>query len=170
METLLIIFIVVTAVAVVIQMGVLVALFATVRKSSARMEALAAEIKARAIPTLDTAQTMLTTYRPKLGLIIDNLTETSAAVKEQVTRLEQPVGEVIERTRQQVLRVDELVTQTLDRVENATDAVQNSVSIPLRQATGILQGISVGLSTLFGRGVHNQVRRTASAPKDEMFI
>lgn len=170
METLLIIFIVVTAVAVVIQMCILVALYATVKKSTARMESLATEVQTRAIPTLDTAQNMLNTYRPKIDLIIDNLTEGSTTVKQQVARFEEPVGEVIERTRHQVQRVDEMMSRTLDRVENATELVQHSVSGPLRQATGVLQGLTAGLATLFGRGPYARAKRPVAAPKDEMFI
>ena len=50
------IFVGVTAAAVVIQAGILVALFVAVRKSSSRMEALATEVKTKVMPTADTAR------------------------------------------------------------------------------------------------------------------
>ena len=59
LETLMVVFIIVTSVAVVIQMGVLVALYLSVKKSSARMESLATQVETRAVPTLDMAQQIL---------------------------------------------------------------------------------------------------------------
>ena len=53
------IFVGVTAAAVVIQAGILVALFVAVKKSTSRMEALATEVKTKVMPTVDTAQSML---------------------------------------------------------------------------------------------------------------
>ena len=51
-------FIAVTAVAVVIQAGILVALYLSVRKSTAKMEALATEVTSKALPTMETVQSM----------------------------------------------------------------------------------------------------------------
>ena len=59
------IFVGVTAAAVVIQAGILVALFVAVRKSTSRMEALATEVKTKVMPTVDTAQSMLVEWRPE---------------------------------------------------------------------------------------------------------
>src|SRR4030088_1983472 len=58
-DNLLRVFIALTAVAVVVQAGILVALYLAVRKSAARMEALATEVTTKALPTLETAQSML---------------------------------------------------------------------------------------------------------------
>jgi hypothetical protein len=58
-------FIAVTGAAVVLQAGILVALYLAVRKTTTRMEALADEVKTKAVPTLDTAHAMLTELRPE---------------------------------------------------------------------------------------------------------
>ncbi len=171
LETLLTVFIIVTAVAVVIQMGVMVALYLSVKKSAARMESLANQVQTRALPTLETAQTMLQEYRPKLDTIISNLEATSTAVRQQVDNVNSNVGEVVDRARAQVARVDELVSRTLDRVEDATSIVHQSVVSPIRQASGILQGVTAGLATLFGRGPYARARRGVGTPSHEdMFI
>ncbi len=65
------IFVGVTAAAVVIQAGILVALFVAVKKSSSRMEALATEVKTKVMPTVDTAQSMLVEWRPKIDTIAE---------------------------------------------------------------------------------------------------
>ncbi|MFB3915436.1 MAG: hypothetical protein ACE14M_01815 [Terriglobales bacterium] len=169
MQTLLIIFIIVTSVAVVIQMAILAALYATVKKSSARVESLANEVQARAIPTLDAAQAMITEYRPKLDSIISNVAETSALVKDEVARLDTSVTEVVDRARMQVMRADALLSRTLDRVEYATEVVQHTVVSPIRQASGVLQGVTATIGVLFGKG-RSRRRGAMGSNDDEMFI
>ncbi len=170
LETLMIIFIIVTAVAVVIQMGILVALYGTVKKTSARMEAIASQVETRGLPTLEMAQSMLTEYRPKVDTILTNLSETTTTVKDQVARLDASVTDAMDRTRLQIVRIDELVSRTLDRVEDATEIVHHSVVSPIRQASGVLQGVTTGLAALFNRGPFSRARRSGGTPKDEMFI
>ncbi len=171
LETLLIIFIIVTAVAVVIQAGIMVALYFSVKKSSARMESLANQVQTRALPALETAQTMLQEYRPKVDTILANLAETSTAVKEQVNNVNTNVTETLERARIQIARVDDLISRTLDRVEDATALVHQSVVSPIRQASGILQGVTMGLATLFGRGPYARAKRGGGVPnREDMFI
>lgn len=170
METLLIVFIVVTAVAVVIQTGILIALFATFRKSVAHMEALATDVHSRAIPTLEAAQSMIAEYRPRLDTALDNLVSTTTLVRQQVSSLEEPVADAVERARMQVVRVDELMTRTLDRVEDTTELVHQSIITPVRRISGVMQGITAGLATLLGHSAFSRDRRPASMPKDEMFI
>ena len=55
-DNLLRIFIAVTTFAVVVQAGILIGLYLAVRKSTAKMEALAAEVTSKALPTMETVQ------------------------------------------------------------------------------------------------------------------
>ena len=65
-DTLLRIFIAVTTFAIVVQAGILIGLYLAFRKSSAKMEALAAEVSTKALPTLESAQSLLVELRPKI--------------------------------------------------------------------------------------------------------
>ena len=56
MPTFVNVFIIVTAVAVVIQAGILIGLFFAVRKTSKRVESLATDVQTKALPTIETAQ------------------------------------------------------------------------------------------------------------------
>ncbi|HSY65138.1 MAG TPA: hypothetical protein VK829_11095, partial [Terriglobales bacterium] len=64
------IFIAVTAAAVVIQAGILVALYLAVRQTSARMEALATEVTTKVLPTAEIVHSMLVEYRPLLQNLV----------------------------------------------------------------------------------------------------
>ncbi len=83
------------------------------------------------------------------------------------------VNDVVDRARLQVIRADELFSRTLDRVEQTSEMVQKTVVSPVRQLSGIMQGITVGLEFLFaGRGRKNGGGREERrpVPQDEMFI
>ncbi len=173
MENLITVFIAVTGAAVVLQAGILVAMYLAMRKSSARIEALALEVKTKAVPTLETAQAMLTELRPKLSVIADNLMETTISVRSQVERMDATVSDTVDRARLQIIRADELLSRTLDRVEETSDMVHRTVVSPVRQVSGLIQGVTAGLEFLLGgRGRRNGGRREARrpVPQDEMFI
>lgn len=167
------VFIAVTSAAVVLQAGILVAMYLAMRKSSARMEALALEVKSKAVPTLETAQAMLTELRPRLAVIADNLMETTISVRSQVERVDATVSDAVDRARLQVIRADELLSRTLDRVEETSDMVHRTVVSPVRQFSGLIQGVTAGIEFLLGgRGRRNGGSREARrpVPQDEMFI
>jgi hypothetical protein len=173
MENLTMVFIAVTAAAVLLQAAILVALYLSMRKSSARMEALALEVKSKAVPTLESAQAMLTELRPRLTVIADNLMETTHSVRAQVERMDATVSDAVDRARLQVIRADELLSRTLDRVEETSDMVHKTVISPVRQFSGLLQGVTAGIEFLLGgRGRRNGGSREARrpVPQDEMFI
>ena len=162
------IFVGVTAAAVVIQAGILVGLFVAVRKSASRMEALATEVKAKVLPTVDTAQSILVDMRPKIDTIASNVSETSSVVRGQIERLDATVTDIVDRTRLQVIRADELLNRTMDRIEETSEAVHRTVISPVRQLSGLVQGLTAGLEFLLGgkrRRGHD-----VSVPQDEMFI
>ena len=162
------IFVGVTAAAVVIQAGILVALFVAVKKSTSRMEALATEVKTKVMPTVDTAQSMLVEWRPKIDTIASNVSDTSSMVRGQLERIDATVSDVVDRTRLQVIRADELLNRTMDRIEETTDVVHRTVVSPIRQLSGLIQGVTAGLEFLFGG--KRASRRDVTVPQDEMFI
>jgi hypothetical protein len=162
------IFVGVTAAAVVIQAGILVALYVAVRKSSLRMEALANEVKAKVLPTADTAHALLVDLRPKIDTIASNVSETTTVVRGEIERLDASLGDVVDRARLQVIRADELISRTLDRIEETSDAVHRTVVSPVRHISGLVQGLTVGLEFLLGG--RRRRRADVTVPQDEMFI
>jgi hypothetical protein len=162
------IFIGVTAAAVVIQAGILVAMYLAVRQSTARMETLANDVRTKVLPAAEIAHSMLVEFRPHLQTLVTNVSESSTMVRSQIERLDATVSDAIDRTRLQVIRADELLNRTLDRVESTTNLVHKTVVSPVRQLAGLVQGVTSGLEFLIGarRRRHNGV----GVPQDEMFI
>src|SRR5579863_7955353 len=165
---LLIAFIAVTAAAVVVQAGILIGMYLATRKTSAKVESLAMEIKEKVLPTVDLVKSTLTDIQPKVETLVTNASESSNVVRAQLQRLDATLNDVIDRTRLQVIRVDELVGRTLDRVEETTDIVHRTVVSPVRQVSGVIQGITAGVE--FFMSGRRRRRDGVPAAQDEMFI
>jgi len=165
-------FVALTGIAVLLQACVLLAMYLAMRKSTQNLEELASDVKTKVMPTITQAQEMITELRPKVATIVENLADTTTTLRSEVQRVDATVNDVIDRARLQVIRGDELLSRTLDRVEQTSDIVHKTVVSPVRQISGLVQGITVGLEFLFSRGRRNGGGREQRrpVPQDEMFI
>jgi hypothetical protein len=168
-DNLLMFFIAATTFAVVIQAGILVGLYLTVRKSTAKMEALATEVTSKTLPTVQTVQNMLVELRPKIEVLTTNAAESSNLVRNQLARIDATLTDALDRTRLQVIRADELLNRTMDRVEETSEAVHKTVISPLRQVNGLMAALSTGFEVFLGQK-RRQPKNGAGVPQDEMFI
>jgi hypothetical protein len=168
-DTLLKFFIAVTAVAVVVQAGILVGLFLTVRRSTAKMEALAIEATSKILPTVETVQNLLVELRPRIEVVSINVAESSNLVRNQLARFDATLTDALDRTRLQVIRADELLNRTMDKVEETSDAVHKTVISPLRQVNGLMTAISTGVEVFLGQKKRHR-KNGVGVPQDEMFI
>ena len=168
-------FIGLTALAILIQAGILFGLFLTVRKTATRMEALAGEFKTKTLPTVETAQALLVDMRPKIEQIMGNVTHITGSaqhsahvVSSQMDRLDATMSDVLDRTRLHVIRADDIVNRTLDKVDNTTEMMHRAVASPIRKVGGLMQGISVGVEHFFSQ--RGRSRENMGVPQDELFI
>jgi len=168
-DNLLRIFIAVTTFAIVVQAGILIGLYLAVRKSTAKMEALANEVKGKALPTMETVQSLLVELRPKIEVLTTNVTEASSLVRNQLARVDATLTDALDRTRLQVIRADELLNRTLDKVEDASEIVHKTVVSPLRQVNGLIAAISTGVEVFLGQK-RRHPKNGRGVPQDEMFI
>jgi len=167
MNTLLIVFIVVTALAVVIQAGILVGMYVALRKTSGKVELLAEEVRTKVIPTAQLAHEMISELRPKLLTVADNVSTSTTVLRTQLERLDATLTDIVDRTRLQVIRADEFVNNTMDKLEETRDAVQRTVVSPVRHISGLMHGLSAGFEAFLGR---RREPNAATVPQDEMFI
>jgi hypothetical protein len=168
-DTWLKVFVAVTSGAVLLQAMILVALYVAVRKSTTRMEALATEVKSKALPTMDTVQSFLVDTRPKIDAISTNVHESSVLVKNQLARFDATLTDALDRSRLQIIRADELLSRTMDKVEETSDAVHRTVISPLRQVNGLMAAISTGVEVFLGQK-RRHPKNGMGVPQDEMFI
>jgi len=167
MENLLIVFIVVTAFAVVLQAGILAGMFFAMRKTSAKVESLAEEMKTKVLPTAELAHSMIAELRPKIENVVDNVSVSTTVLRTQVERIDATLTDIVDRTRLQVIRADEFVNSTMDKLEETREAVTRTVVSPVRHISGLMHGVTAGLEAFFSR---TRDREPTNAPQDEMFI
>jgi hypothetical protein len=133
------------------------------------MEAMTLEMKNKAIPALDTAQSMLVQLRPRIETMAVNLSESTTLVRSQIGRIDATLSDALDRTRLQVIRADELLNRTMDKVEETSEVVHKTVVSPLRQVSGLMSAISTGVEVFLGQK-RRQPRNGMGVPQDEMFI
>lgn len=167
-NTLLTIFIAVTAAAVLLQAGILAGMFFAMRKTSAKVESLAEEVKTKVLPTAELAHSMLSDLRPKIETLVDNVSVSTTVLRTQMERVDATLTDIVDRTRLQVIRADEFVTGTMDKLEETREAVQRTVVSPVRQISGLMHGLSVGVEAFFGR--RRGRNSGGNVQQDEMFI
>lgn len=143
-----VIFAIAVAVGVLLQAGVLLGMFFAVKKTANHLEELSARVSQHAVPALATARNLLEEISPKLKTATTNLVEASATFRAQAKRLDHTVQEITGLAQAQAERVDEIATSVLDGVTHATAAVQHGIAAPLRQLTGILNGLRAGFDVL----------------------
>jgi len=166
-NTALTIFVGVTAVAFVLQLCVIVLIFVAMRKTSAKLESLAEEVKTKVLPTAELAQEMITELRPKITTVLDNVSVSTTVLRNQMERMDATLTDIIDRTRLQVIRADEFVNNTMDKLEETREAVTRTVVSPVKHISGLMHGVTAGLEAFFAR---KRSRESSSVQQDEMFI
>ncbi|HJT69702.1 MAG TPA: hypothetical protein VJ731_05855 [Terriglobales bacterium] len=167
MNGLLITFIAVTALAVLLQAGILAGMYVALRKTSAKVESLADEVKTKVLPTAELAHSMMSDLRPKIETVVDNVSVSTTMLRTQLERVDATLTDIVDRTRLQVIRADEFVNSTMDKLEETREAVQRTVVSPVRQLTGLMHGVGAGLEAFFSR---KRGRSPVAGAQDEMFI
>jgi methyl-accepting chemotaxis protein len=167
MDTWLITFVALTAIAILLQAGILAGMYFAMRKTSSKVESLAEEVKTKVLPTAELAHSMIAEMRPKIENIVENVSSSTTAMRTQVERIDATLTDIVDRTRLQVIRADEFVNSTMDKLEETREVVQRTVVSPVRHLSGLMHGVTAGLEAFFSR---KRERNSVNAQRDEMFI
>jgi archaellum component FlaC len=170
-DTLLMVFIGVSSLAIIIQAAILAAMYATTKKTAEQVEKLATEVRTKALPAIESVQSMITDNRPRVEEIIENLAAATTTARSQLVRIDATLNDVLDRTRLQVIRADELATSTMDKIEETTDIVQHTIITPVRRINAVVSALSTGM----GMFVAGRRSRKNGTPKrggesEDMFI
>jgi methyl-accepting chemotaxis protein len=164
------IFVIVAAVAIVVQMAVLIALYVGMRQTAARMEGIAGRLEQQASPLLTTAGAILEDAQPKIAEITSNLAESSATVRAHVSQVAEATGEIVERARLHAIRVDEFVGDTMGKIEAASQILETKVLSPVRRVQAIVQAVNAGLGVLRSTRSRRKSANPGVEQDEEMFI
>jgi citrate lyase gamma subunit len=162
-QTLIVVFIAVAALSLLIHAGSMLAVALGARKAQKKIMALADDVRLHALPVIMSSREVLQDIGPRLKTITANLEVTSTVLRSKSEQVSGVVGDVTNRAQAQAARVDGMVKGTLDQVTYAVHAVEAGIAAPVRQVSGILNGIRAGLEAL-------RKKTPSENPEDDLFV
>ena len=88
------------------------------------------------------------------GLVKDKVAEfgpTISAANVTVVEANETVREANRKTQEQIIRVNGMVTSVLDTVAEAGQSIRRGISIPQREAAGLVNGVKAAFSSFLSR-------------------
>jgi hypothetical protein len=116
---------------------------------------------------LDTSQNILNDVRKYAGEISAKSNDLLEISRRQLGRVDEIMAEATARTRTQMDRIEMVMDDTVNRFQETTTLLQNSVVTPLRQLNALTAGIRTAIGFLVG-GRRTTVEQATH--DEEMFI
>jgi hypothetical protein len=139
------------AVALSVQAIALVVMAMGAAKARKRALEIAEEIKGKLLPVIDGAHNVLRDTSPKIKVITENLVETSHVVRSKAQEFDVTMSDANRRARAQVATVDGMVSKVLAATGEIMASVEHAVRVPVREVSGVMNGLKAGLDVLVGR-------------------
>ena len=165
-QTLLIVltvFVAVAAVALLVQMGTMLALFLAVRKLQAQVTGIWPEVENIIGVTRRTVENV-EKHVEKIGVASGEILQTT---KQQVVKIDELLNDATTRAKVQIERAEMVLDDTMGRAQETVSIVQRTVLRPIREINGLMAGLRTSIAYL-GRGSRPTVDHATS--DEEMFI
>src|SRR5256885_15727402 len=161
---------VVVAIAFVLQVSILAALFLTTRRTMQKLDKTVTDLNARAGPILTRVQILLDDTQPKISTMVSDAAHVVYLARGQAQKMDRVFTDATDRLRGQLVRADRILTGTLEAVEEAGSQFKHSVWRPMQKASALVQGIKVGIDLLRARRGPSSRRDEAAEREEELFI
>ena len=162
-------FIVIAAVAIVIQMAILLGMFFQVRTAIEQFTRIATDLQNRVDPILLRTNRILEDSEDRVASIIGDAAEITRIARGSAQKIDRVFTDAVERLRVQIIRADHILTGTLEVVEESGAKFKRTLWTPIQQASAILKGMKVAIDML--RGQQNRRPEPDAATADEeLFI
>jgi hypothetical protein len=163
-------FIVIAALAIVIQMAILLAMFLQLKTSIVEFTRIANDMQSRVDHILTRINRILEDSEGRLSSVMGDAAEITRLARGQAQKMDRIVTETIERLRVQVIRADQILTGALEVVEETGTKFRNTLWGPIRQASAVMKGIKVGLDILRNPQERRPESEAATEQDEELFI
>jgi hypothetical protein len=110
-------FVVVTALAIVVQAVVLIALFIQLRRTAARVEQVVTDLNTKLTPLISRVQILVDDVSPRISGIIADASEIARLARGEAQKVDRILSEALERLRMQLIHVDHVLTGAMEAVE-----------------------------------------------------
>src|SRR5258707_4929989 len=161
---------VVVAIALVLQVSVLIALFVQTRRTMRQVEDSVTDLNRKVGPILTRVQILLDDTQPQISTMVSDAAHIVYLARGQAQKVDRVFTDATDRVRGQLVRADRILTGTLEAVEEAGSQFKHSFWRPMQKASALVQGIKVGTDVLrAGRGPCSR-RDEAAEHEEELFI
>ena len=162
-------FIVIAAIAIVIQMAILVGMFVQLKTSMREFTRIANDLQGRVDPILTRVNRILEDSEGRISSVMGDTAEITRLARGQAQKMDRIFSDTLERVRIQVIRADQILTGALEVVDEAGTKFRKTLWGPIRQASAVMKGIKVGLDML-RRTQNNKPESEPVSQDEELFI
>jgi hypothetical protein len=162
-------FVIVATVAIIIQMGILLAMYIQFREMNRQITRISTDLQSKIEPILVRVNRILEDSQDRIASIVGDAAEITRIARLQAQKVDRVFTDAVERLRGQLIRGDHILTGALEVIEETGSKVKRTFWGPLQQASALLRGVMVGLDIL--RGGHRASGDASRARQDEeLFI
>ena len=163
-------FVIVMAIALVLQTAVLVALFIQLRRTYQRVDRVLGDLQARMGPILTRVQIMLEETQPRISNMVADAAHVVYLARTQAQKVDRVFTEAADRLRSQLTHVDRILTGVMNALEDAGSGFRRSLWEPLQKASAVVHGIKAGLDFFRTRRRRPQEEPVEPGQEEELFI
>ena len=147
MEGLLTIFVALTAIAVMLQAGVLIAIYLVTKRTSEQFDKFTKDARELMVPMKSIADNMKT--------VSEDFIEVGLSAKEQFRRVEAIITDAGQSLQAQIDRFDRVSKSVAQRIDETAEVVQDSIVSPVRDISAFAKGLTRGFQFFFSRKARN---------------
>jgi len=163
-------FSIVAAIALVVQVVILTALFFQLRRTTENVNRLVGDLHSRVGPMLTRVQILLDDTQPKISSMVNDASHIVYLARGQAQKIDRVFTDAADRLRGQLVHADRILTGTLEAVEDAGAKFKHSFWRPVQKASALVQGIKVGLDLLWSRRGRSRGDDSREQQEEELFI
>jgi hypothetical protein len=160
-------FIVIAAIAIVLQTAILAGLFFETRTAVRNLTRIVTQFQARIDPILIRTNRILEDSEARIASVMEDASELTRLARNQAQKVDRVVTDIAERLRLQVIRADRILTGTLEVIEETGTTVRSKIWEPVHQVSAVLKGVKAGLDFLRQR---RRPEGEATTEDEELFI
>jgi hypothetical protein len=168
MESWLPFFVIVAAVAIILQMGILLLMYLQFRQMNERMTRIATDLQNKVEPILSRVHDVLEDSHGRITSMVVDASEVVHLARNQAQKVDALFTESVDRLRLQVIRADQLLTTAMEQIEQAGTQLRQTVLEPVQKATAFIRGVQAGLEVF--RGQRHSPERVREHQDEELFI
>jgi len=163
-------FSIVAAIALVVQVAILIGLFVQLKRTTESINRMVSDLHTRMGPILTRTQILLDDTQPKIANLVEDASHVVYLARAQAQKMDRVFTEASDRLRGQLVRADRILSGTMEAIEDAGTQVRRSFLGPVQKVSAIVHGIKIGLDVLRSRRREPDNAADAMEQEDELFI